>query len=106
MFWFYFYRFHYAIETLRATPGVEDVTIFDGVAIEPTDESFRAAGAFLRDVRGADGVISIGGGSVMDTAKAANLLAVHGGTLRKVCLIFQFFQFDFLICDFFSFSNI
>ena len=53
-----------------------DVAVFDTVRVEPTDESFKAATVFAREAA-VDGFISIGGGSVMDTAKAANLLTSH-----------------------------
>ncbi len=53
-----------------------DCVIYDACAVEPTDASFQAAGAFALDGK-FDGFISIGGGSVMDTAKAANLLATY-----------------------------
>ena len=51
-------------------------TVFDRVRIEPTDESFREAiecaceGAF-------DGFVAVGGGSAIDTAKAANLYSTY-----------------------------
>jgi hydroxyacid-oxoacid transhydrogenase len=46
--------------------------LFDGVSIEPTDESFRAAAAAA--VKGSyDAFLAVGGGSAIDTAKAANL---------------------------------
>jgi hydroxyacid-oxoacid transhydrogenase len=61
-----------ALEALHAA-GVEH-EIFDGTLVEPTDESFLEAAAFLREGR-FDGLVSIGGGSTIDTAKAANLLA-------------------------------
>jgi alcohol dehydrogenase class IV len=48
------------------------VEIFDEVLVEPTDQSFAQATGFLSR-HAFDGVISIGGGSVIDTAKAANL---------------------------------
>lgn len=72
--------------TVRAIQTVRDagvaVTVYDRVAVEPTDESFGDAIAFLRDAgAGIDGVISIGGGSVIDTAKAANLYASHPAEL-------------------------
>jgi alcohol dehydrogenase class IV len=53
-----------------------DVAVYDETLIEPSDVSFRAAAAFARDGR-FDGFVSVGGGSVIDTAKAANLYATH-----------------------------
>ncbi len=58
-----------------AAAGV-DVAVFAEVEIEPTDRSFKAAAAFAAEGR-FDGFVSVGGGSVMDTAKAANLYATH-----------------------------
>jgi hydroxyacid-oxoacid transhydrogenase len=77
---------------LRALPWFEevaaalraasiDLAIFDEVAIEPTDASFEAAARFAIAAR-VDGYISLGGGSVIDTAKAANLYATHPAPLR------------------------
>ena len=64
---------------LRAA-GV-DAVVFDAVAIEPTDRSFDEAARFAAD--GAfDGYVSVGGGSVMDTCKAAALLAAYPAPLR------------------------
>jgi alcohol dehydrogenase class IV len=63
-----------AVRSLRAA-GL-DVVAYTDSRVEPTDESFRAATAFAIDTR-ADGYVSIGGGSVIDTAKAANLYATH-----------------------------
>ena len=55
--------------------GVE-YDIFDDVFVEPTDASFRAAIDFA--VGGNyDGFVAVGGGSVIDTAKAANLYSTH-----------------------------
>ncbi len=53
-----------------------DVAIFDEVKVEPTDQSFLAAARFATEGK-FDGYVSVGGGSVMDTAKAANLYATH-----------------------------
>ena len=61
-----------------------DVAVYDECRIEPTDLSFAAAAAFARD-GGFDGFVSLGGGSVMDTAKAANLLATHPGDVLTYC---------------------
>jgi len=53
-----------------------DVTLYDAVRVEPTDRSFAAATAFAREGR-FDGFVSVGGGSTMDTAKAANLYSTY-----------------------------
>lgn len=47
--------------------------VYSETRVEPTDQSFVAASRFI-DNGNFDGVISIGGGSIIDTAKAANLL--------------------------------
>lgn len=62
------------IKTIEAA-GVA-VEVYDRVTVEPTDASFLAAADFLKQ-GGFDGLISIGGGSVIDTGKAANLFASH-----------------------------
>src|ERR1700682_1693144 len=53
-----------------------DVVMYDEVQIEPTDRSLQQAALFAREAR-VDGYVSVGGGSVMDTCKAANLYATH-----------------------------
>jgi hydroxyacid-oxoacid transhydrogenase len=53
-----------------------DAIVYDEVAIEPTDGSLQAATQFAREAN-VDGYVSVGGGSVMDTCKAANLYATH-----------------------------
>lgn len=63
-----------ALTSVRAA-GL-DVAVFDEVHVEPTDASFLRAAAFARDGR-FDGYLSVGGGSVMDTAKAAALYATY-----------------------------
>lgn len=62
--------FEEALAALRSE-GIEAV-IYDEVRVEPTDVSFKEAVRFAKSST-FDGFISIGGGSVMDTAKAANL---------------------------------
>lgn len=52
------------------------VSIFDGVEIEPTDRSLKAAIRFAED-DDFDGFVSVGGGSVMDTCKAVSLYASY-----------------------------
>jgi hydroxyacid-oxoacid transhydrogenase len=62
------------IESLEA--GKLRYAIYDRVRIEPTDESFLEAIAFARD--GAyDAIVAVGGGSVIDTAKAVNLYTTY-----------------------------
>jgi hydroxyacid-oxoacid transhydrogenase len=63
-----------ALGALRAE-GI-DTVIYDCVRVEPTDGSFKDAIAFASDGE-FDGYVAIGGGSVMDTAKAANLYATY-----------------------------
>ena len=57
-----------------------DVVVYEKTHIEPTDASFEEAIAFARDGR-FDGYVSVGGGSVIDTTKAANLYASHPAQL-------------------------
>ena len=66
--------FEGALKSLREA-GVEAVPFLE-TKIEPTDESFLHAARWAGDVR-PDGWISIGGGSCIDTAKAANLFSTH-----------------------------
>jgi hydroxyacid-oxoacid transhydrogenase len=58
-----------------------EVGIYDGVRIEPTDDSFADAVAFARESEW-DGFIGVGGGSAIDTAKAVNLLTTYPGELN------------------------
>ena len=63
------------VKASLAAAGV-DAIVYDEVAIEPTDASLQQASRFAREAK-VDGYVSIGGGSVMDTCKAANLYASH-----------------------------
>ena len=55
-------------------------TLFDGVRIEPTDESFQEAIAFAGS-RPFDAFVAFGGGSTMDTAKVCNLYTTYPAEL-------------------------
>lgn len=65
-------------ESLRAA-GLQP-EVFDDVAIEPTDTSIERAINFARDLK-PDVFVSLGGGSVIDTAKLANLVTTHPAPL-------------------------
>lgn len=58
------------VASLRAE-GIEPV-LFDRVRVEPTDTSFKEAIAAAGEAN-VDGYVAVGGGSSIDTAKAANL---------------------------------
>jgi hydroxyacid-oxoacid transhydrogenase len=60
------------LEALR-TSGIEAV-LFDQARVEPTDASMQAAVSFATE-GSFDGYVAVGGGSSIDTAKAANLYA-------------------------------
>jgi hydroxyacid-oxoacid transhydrogenase len=53
-----------------------DFAVFDDVVVEPTDASFQEAAAAAR-VGNFDSFVAVGGGSTIDTAKAANLYSTH-----------------------------
>ena len=63
-----------ALAALEAA-GVEAV-LYDRVRVEPTDLSFRDAIHFGEAAR-MDGIVAVGGGSVIDTAKAVNLYTTY-----------------------------
>jgi hydroxyacid-oxoacid transhydrogenase len=62
------------LESLKQE-GIEAV-VFADTRIEPTDGSLQEAVRFARE-GGFDGFIGVGGGSSMDTAKAANLYSTY-----------------------------
>ena len=73
--------------TLRSMPPVQTVidslaaskiemSVYDRVRVEPTDESFLDAIAFAK-AGGYDAFVAVGGGSTIDTAKAVNLYTTY-----------------------------
>ena len=54
-----------------------DVVEFSEIRVEPDDESVTRGAAFLADAK-VNAVVSVGGGSVIDTAKAALAVHCHG----------------------------
>ncbi|WP_440098374.1 hydroxyacid-oxoacid transhydrogenase [Streptosporangium sp. H16] len=55
--------------------------VYDGVRVEPTDESLLAAVEYARASGPWDAFVAVGGGSSIDTAKAVNLLTTNPGEL-------------------------
>ena len=51
-------------------------TVYDRTRVEPTDESFQDAIAFA-NLSDYDAIVAVGGGSVIDTAKAVNLYTTY-----------------------------
>ncbi|WP_226343964.1 hydroxyacid-oxoacid transhydrogenase [Agilicoccus flavus] len=58
-----------------------DGRVYGDVHVEPTDASFLAAVEFAREGGPWDAYVAVGGGSVIDTAKAVNLMITDGGEL-------------------------
>ena len=67
-----------SIQTVQESLEEQGVsyTTYTDIRYEPNDTSFQEASRFLQEQEN-DVVIAVGGGSVMDTAKAANLYACH-----------------------------
>jgi hydroxyacid-oxoacid transhydrogenase len=57
-----------------------DAVLFDQASVEPTDISFKEAIQFAKDGN-FDGLVAVGGGSSIDTAKAANLYSTYPADL-------------------------
>ena len=66
--------FSVALNALEAS-GIE-YTLFDRVRVEPTDASFKEAITVATE-GDYEGFVAIGGGSTIDTAKAANLYSTY-----------------------------
>ncbi|NUR86011.1 MAG: iron-containing alcohol dehydrogenase [Nonomuraea sp.] len=60
--------------------GIE-AQVYDGVHVEPTDDSMRAAVEHARATGPWDAYVAVGGGSSIDTAKSVNLLTTNPGEL-------------------------
>ena len=59
----------------------KSVAVFDRTEPEPTVKSIESALVALRSAGDVDLLVSLGGGSVMDTAKCANIVATNGGSV-------------------------
>jgi len=67
------------VRQLLEQQGVK-ADVFDGAEVEPTDRSMEDAAEYAR-AKEFDALIAVGGGSVIDTGKAANLLACYPAPL-------------------------
>ena len=75
------------VERLRAAaPALAQAPLFDAVPSNPTEEAAEAARQLYRE-QDCDGLIALGGGSPIDLAKAAALLATHPGELSAYAAI-------------------
>jgi alcohol dehydrogenase class IV len=62
--------------------GLEVAGVYDAVPPD-SDSAVVVACAEAAREQGADSILAVGGGSVMDTAKAANVVFTHGGEPRE-----------------------
>jgi alcohol dehydrogenase len=62
--------------------GLEVAGIFDEVPQDSDTEVVASCAAAAKEAT-ADSFLAVGGGSVMDTAKASNVLFTHGGSVRE-----------------------
>jgi alcohol dehydrogenase class IV len=68
------------VEAGVAGGGLEVAGIFDGVEQDSSTATVADCAAAAKDA-GADSFLAVGGGSVIDTAKAGTILFTHGGEL-------------------------
>jgi len=61
--------------------GIENIT-FNGVLPDPPDTSVAEVDAVVK-ANGIDGLVAVGGGSSIDTAKAASLLSTNEGPINR-----------------------
>lgn len=70
----------------HATGRIKDLPVFDATPANPTEHAVEAALAHYTANR-CDGLIALGGGSVIDLAKAVALLATHPGPLAQYAAV-------------------
>jgi len=70
----------------QCTRGLDDLPVFDATPANPTEQ---AVGAALEQYKASrcDGLIALGGGSVIDLAKAVALLATHARPLAQYAVV-------------------
>jgi alcohol dehydrogenase class IV len=70
------------VEAGIADGGLEVAGVFDDVPQDSSTEVVDRCAAAAKE-SGADSILAVGGGSVMDTAKIASAIFTHGGTARE-----------------------
>ena len=67
-----------SVETVLESLSRENISykVFDSVRVEPTDTSMKEAIAYA-NAESFEGIVAVGGGSVIDTAKVANLYSTY-----------------------------
>ena len=70
----------------KATSGLGRCPIFDATPSNPTQAAVELAVAAF-NAASADGIVAVGGGSVIDLAKAVALAATHSGSLAEYAAI-------------------
>ncbi|MEO8383759.1 MAG: iron-containing alcohol dehydrogenase [Betaproteobacteria bacterium] len=74
------------VERVTATLSGIHCPVFDDTPSNPTEAMARRAADLYRET-GCDGMIAVGGGSSIDLAKAAAILATHPGELKTYATI-------------------
>ena len=76
-----------AARIMALMPRGAQTPVFADTPSNPTEEATELAVAMYK-AQGCDGIIALGGGSPMDLAKSAAILATHGGVLRDYAFIY------------------
>ena len=66
----------------RVLPHLDDAVVFDDVRPNPDIGLVDRAAQAYREA-GCDGLVALGGGSSLDTAKSIGVVAVHGGSIAR-----------------------
>ena len=75
---------HGVFEKLRAAiPSNVDYTLFDKIPENPTVAGVEAAAAAYRE-NDCDGIVALGGGSVLDSGKSIRIVVSHEGELQEL----------------------
>ena len=68
---------HGVVDIVRAAlPGTPDIAVYDGIPPNPTVGGIEGALDVYRN-QDCDGIIALGGGSVLDSGKALRVAAIH-----------------------------